>query len=101
MGWVLFAITDFAQLGAYVSHMFTARFADGTALYLLRSNAVLLVLALIGSTTLPVKAWEKLSGRVSEGAAVALRTVGVTVILLLSIAFLVGDSYNPFLYFRF
>ena len=65
------------------------------------SNAALLVLALIGSTTLPVRAWERLSGRVDHGAAVALRTVGVTVILLLSIAFLVGDSYNPFLYFRF
>ena len=25
----------------------------------------------------------------------------VVVLLLLSIAFLVGDSYNPFLYFRF
>ena len=34
-------------------------------------------------------------------AAVTLRTVGVVLLLLLSIAFLVGDSYNPFLYFRF
>ncbi len=101
MGWVLFAITDLGKLGAYVSAMFTARFADGTTLYLLRSNAVLLVLALVGCTTLPARAWERLGGRVSERTAVALRTVGVTVILLLSIAFLVGDSYNPFLYFRF
>ena len=30
-----------------------------------------------------------------------LRTVGVVLLLLLSVAFLVGDSYNPFLYFRF
>ena len=101
MGWVLFAITDFTQLGAYLSSMFSARFSDGTALYMLRSNAVLLVLAVIGCTTLPVKAWNKVAGRVSNGLRVTLRTVGVTVILLLSIAFLVGDSYNPFLYFRF
>ena len=32
MGWVLFAITDFAHLGQYVSAMFTATFVDGTAL---------------------------------------------------------------------
>ena len=101
MGWVLFAITDFAQLGGYVSAMFTARFADGATWYLLRSNAVLLVLALIGSTTLPVRVWNRLSGRVSDRAAVVLRTAGVTAVLLLSVAFLVGDSYNPFLYFRF
>ena len=35
MGWVLFAITDFAQLGQYVSAMFSATFVDATALYLL------------------------------------------------------------------
>ena len=39
--------------------------------------------------------------RLSDTAAVTLRTVGVTVLLLLSVAFLVGGSYNPFLYFRF
>ena len=38
-----------------------------------------------------------LSPALSDG----LRTVWVAVVLLVSIAFLVGDSYNPFLYFRF
>ena len=31
----------------------------------------------------------------------ALRTVWMVLVLLMSVAFLVGDSYNPFLYFRF
>ena len=101
MGWVLFAITDFGALGRYVSAMFTAPPADAAFGYLLRSNAVLLILAGVGCTMLPVKVWQKLEGRVSDSAGVWLRTAGVTVILLLSIAFLVGDSYNPFLYFRF
>ena len=57
MGWVLFAITDFAQLGQYVSAMFTATFVDGTALYLLRSNVVLLIAAIIGCTTGPLRLW--------------------------------------------
>ena len=38
-----------------------------------------------------------LSPALSDG----LRTVWVVVVLLVSMAFLVGDSYNPFLYFRF
>ena len=101
MGWVLFAITDFSQLGQYLAAMFTAHFVDGTALYLLRSNAVLLVLAAIGCTTGPLRLWNRAETRMSDTAAVTARTVGVTVLLLLSIAFLVGDSYNPFLYFRF
>ena len=101
MGWMLFAITDFAQLGQYVSAMFTATFVDGTALYLLRSNVVLLVAAAIGCTTGPLRLWNRVEDRLSDTAAVTLRTVGVVILLLLSIAFLVGDSYNPFLYFRF
>ena len=101
MGWVLFAITDFAQLGQYVSAMFTATFVDGTALYLLRSNVVLLIAATIGCTTGPLRLWNRVEDKLSDTAAVTLRTVGVVLLLLLSIAFLVGDSYNPFLYFRF
>lgn len=101
MGWVLFAITDFGQLGQYVSAMFTATFVDGTALYLLRSNVVLLIAAVIGCTTGPLRLWNRVEDKLSDTAAVTLRTVGVVLLLLLSIAFLVGDSYNPFLYFRF
>ena len=101
LGWVLFAITDFGRLGQYFSAMFTAPFADGTALYLLRSNAVLLLAAAIGCTTGPLRLWNRTADRLSDTAAVTLRTVGVTVLLLLSVAFLVGGSYNPFLYFRF
>ena len=101
MGWVLFAITDFGQLGQYVSAMFTAHFADGTTLYLLRSNAVLLAAAAIGCTTGPLRLWSRMEDKLSDTAAVTVRTAGVVLLLLLSIAFLVGDSYNPFLYFRF
>ena len=61
----------------------------------------LLVLAAVGSTTLPVRVFNAVESRLGDKAAVALRSVGVAVLLLLSVAFLVGDSYNPFLYFRF
>ena len=101
MGWVLFAITDFNRLGQFVGHLFSGAFWSTTTGYLLRSNAVLLILALIGSTTLPVRLWRWAEERISYPAAQIARTVGVTAILLLSVAFLVGDSYNPFLYFRF
>ena len=74
---------------------------DGTALYLLRSNVVLLIAAAIGCTTGPLRLWNRVEDKLSDTAAVTLRTVGVVLLLLLSIAFLVGDSYNPFLYFRF
>lgn len=101
MGWVLFAITDLSALGAYVGHMFSGTFADSTTAYLLRCGWLLLVLAVIGCTSLPKRLWEKREQALSPALSDGLRTVWVVVVLLVSMAFLVGDSYNPFLYFRF
>ena len=101
MGWVLFAITDLGALGAYVGHMFSGTFADSTTAYLLRCGWLLLVLGVIGCTSLPKRLWEKREQALSPALSDGLRTVWVVVILLVSMAFLVGDSYNPFLYFRF
>ena len=101
MGWVLFAITDFTQLGAYLGHMFSGTLFDGTAAYLLRSFWLVLVLAVIGCTSLPKRLWSRWEGGMAAAASDALRTVWMVLVLLVSVAFLVGDSYNPFLYFRF
>lgn len=101
MGWVLFAITDFGQLGRYVSHMFSGPFWSADSAYLLSSNGFVLALALIGCTTGPLRLWKKLEGRMGYAAVQTAKTLYVAAVLLISIAFLVGDSYNPFLYFRF
>ena len=101
MGWVLFAITDFTQLGAYLGHMFSGTLFDGTAAYLLRSFWLVLVLAVIGCTSLPKRLWSRWEGGMAPAASDALRTAWMVLVLLVSVAFLVGDSYNPFLYFRF
>ena len=72
-------------------------------LYLLYNNAVLLVLLILGSTHIP--AW--LGGRICrkledrELVRTTLRNLFYVGIFLLSVAFLVDASYNPFLYFRF
>ena len=101
LGWVLFAVTDLGRLGQYFAAMFSGVLIDGGTWYLLRSNAAWLVLAAVGCTALPASLWKRWEERLPNGAATALRAVGVTAVLLLSMAFLVGDSYNPFLYFRF
>ena len=101
LGWALFAITDFGQLGAYLSHLFSGPLWDATSAYLLRCDWLLLVLAVVGCTSLPKRLWEKREQTLSPALSDGLRTVWVVIVLLVSIAFLVGDSYNPFLYFRF
>lgn len=70
--------------------------------YYLKSYGVLLLLAAIGSTPLPKNLWTRLA-KTSTGSKLAVAAEPVTVILLLILttAFLVDGSFNPFLYFRF
>ena len=60
-----------------------------------------LALAVVGCTSLPRRLWEKRERAMTPALSDGLRTVWVVLVLLVSMAFLVGDSYNPFLYFRF
>jgi alginate O-acetyltransferase complex protein AlgI len=71
---------------------------DSTAMYYLKSYGLILAIALIGAT--PVV--KKLAAKVDNAkAAVVLEPLLVAGLLLLSTAYLVDGSFNPFLYFRF
>ena len=63
----------------------------------------LLLIAAVGSTPLPKELWRRLEGRLSAHPIPlgAMETCLVAAGMVLSIAFLVDASYNPFLYFRF
>ena len=122
IGWTIFAQTDMSQLRTYLKTMFGigVRGVDSDFFYFLSCNAVLLVLLVICS--IDHRFWlKKLIARGSmknadgegekEGSIynIAVDSVRFTVaksvimlvLLIVSFAFLVGDSYNPFLYFRF
>ena len=45
--------------------------------------------------------WGRWEAGMKPAVSDGLRTVWMVLVLLVSVAFLVGDSYNPFLYFRF
>ena len=70
------------------------------AVYLLRSNALLLLVAAVGATGLPKAGFDRFEKRWPRGAGV-LVPGAMCLVLLLCTAFLVDGSYNPFLYFRF
>ena len=66
-------------------------------------SLALLLIAAVGSTPLPKELWRRLEGRLSAHPIPlgAMETCLVAAGMVLSIAFLVDASYNPFLYFRF
>ena len=103
LGWVLFACADVAAAGNLYKAMFGigVAFADKTALFTLVSSVLLLIICAVGATEFPQKAAARLEQAWGEKKFSYLRYGVIALVLLLSLAFLVADSYNPFLYFRF
>ena len=105
IGWTIFAQTDFAVLGDYLQRMagIGAVLVDDTFFYYLSCNAVLLVILCLCSVDYkPLLAKnKKISAFMQSSAYDVVRAVIMIVLMAVCFGFLVGDSYNPFLYFRF
>ena len=100
VGWALFAIDDFGDCVRYVGTMFgagAAGFAGSDVLYYLRSYGPSLVVMIFACTPLGALAMKKLP---KKAAAVAVPVL-ILIVLVISTAYLVDGTYNPFLYFRF
>lgn len=95
VGWVLFAIVDMQQMGVFFSRLFVYAAGDDWMFYL-RNYAVIILVGMLFSVPVIDKIREKLP-RFYRYAKIPF----VFLVLILSIAYLVDSSYNPFLYFRF
>ena len=102
-GWVFFFSSSMGNAFSYLGAMFGmngAGFMDATARYYLKSNLWILLFAVVCATPAVYRAFRSFA--FSKGKY----KVGISVlvyggILLLSTAYLVNATYNPFLYFRF
>ena len=102
IGWVIFASDDVSVLLPYLGSMFGANGAvGGMDVYTLLTKAVLIVICCVASTELPKRLFLSATGAMNEKAAFTIKSVMTIALLALSMILLIGDSYNPFLYFRF
>ncbi len=106
ISWGIFAFDSLGDGMNYLRALvggYGAGLWNEAALYTLYTNAVLLVLLILGATPLPMKLYRRAEGalRARPIAAGIAEAVPLLVIGILSVAFLVDASYNPFLYFRF
>lgn len=75
---------------------------NASTVYYLKSYSVVLVIAIIGSTPLLKNIIEKLKTKTNANKIInLLEPIAMTSILIIVTAYLVDNSYNPFLYFRF
>ena len=105
LSFVLFDADSVSGAAATLGALFGAGGLAGTsqeALYLLRSNAVLLAIAAVGATPLPKRLCGALeSSRAGARVLSVLEPLGVLTLLVLCTAYLVDGTFSPFLYFRF
>ena len=75
---------------------------NASTVYYLKSYLVVLVIAIIGSTPLLKNIIEKLKTKTNANKIInLLEPIAMASILFIVTAYLVDNSYNPFLYFRF
>ena len=103
LGWVLFACEDIGAAGRMYGAMFGigVPLADEKALFYLGGSVVMLIICTVAATRLPKCLAQKLESKLPVTAFQYIRYGVILAVLLVSLAFLVADSYNPFLYFRF
>ncbi len=106
-GFTIFVFDDMGKLGEYLTFLFgiAKNPIFGTEiLYYLMNYGVLLIVAVLLSA--PIYPWlqkkiEQIQTKRKKDVIKAICAVCYIALFLLTTAYLVGDTYNPFLYFRF
>ncbi|MDR0991923.1 MAG: MBOAT family protein [Ruminococcus sp.] len=107
IGWAVFYFTDLAKLGVYLAGMFGAggiKAVDELTKTTLLNNIFIIAIAVISCAPIvpKIKAFfEKRKNAPAVSLYTTLQTIAACTILILSSVLLVGDTNNPFLYFRF
>ena len=103
ISWVIFYYPTLGQAFEHIGAMFGigAKWIDSTSLQIIKTYSFFPLIAFIGS--LPVgNTIKRIPGARADGKIMnTLRLAWMTGCLILSIFYLVGQSYNPFIYFQF
>ena len=96
VGWVFFAFTDIGAAVQYLGALVGVFGFGGEAVYALLNYGALLLIGGVCCTPVVYKGFHRLSEKLPY-----ISSLLAVLALLLSVAFLVHDTFNPFLYFRF
>ena len=99
IGWVLFGFENLSDGLKYLKTMFLLSgnpIIDDASLYYILSYATIFIILILCSTPIPLNLFKLIKEK-----NLLVPTLMNVSILFLSIAYLVTETYNPFLYFRF
>ena len=105
ISFVIFNVNTIGEIGEYLKNMFFlggSEIVNTEYVYYLRSYGVLLLIAIIGATSLPKKLYKLCRKfKVTSLCLVVVEPIVLVALLLICTAYLIDGSFNPFLYFRF
>lgn len=108
VSFVIFGANNMSELFADIENLFflgdvsRMEIVGTECLYYLRSYGGILLIAILGATNLPKGGYLKLQDTTSfSKLLVVVEPLVILAVLLLSTAYLIDGSFNPFLYFRF
>ena len=106
ISWVIFGFDDVSRGISFLGAMFGlngAGFLNGESIYLLYTNLLIFAALFFASMDWGKKLWSKLQNMLQKHMAAfeVIRNIAFVAVFVLSVAYLVNASYNPFLYFRF
>ncbi len=94
IGWCIFVFDDMNYMISFFKKMFSINnFIDSTFIYYSSTFLLYFIISILFSTPLMSKLKSKVPGYISNSFLILC--------LIVSIAFIVSSSFNPFLYFRF
>ena len=99
IGWVFFSSTNMTEAMEFIGALFGmgGGFIDNQAKFLLTEN----LFAIFAMSLSAVGVFDMISTREETRVYKALKSAMYFIIFILCIAYLVSETYNPFLYFRF
>ena len=103
IGFTIFEYENLSAMQMQLQNMFflgNVTFSGVETAYYLRSFFVLLIVSVFGATPIPKKIALYVQKKYPYVSAV-LESIMICILLLLSTAYLIDSSFNPFLYFRF
>lgn len=106
VGWSIFYFVDFGRLLQFLPILFGGRLAPDPGLWVTIQNQLFWLLLSLAFCAPILPGLKNLAARYADGegkqaGVVLLQAVCCLLLVMVSTAYLVGQSYNPFLYFRF
>lgn len=95
IGWLIFSIEDLETMNIYFKKMFmNGKIIDNEFIFYLKNYFVYILFGIIFS--MPILRKIKMSETIK-----VVGTILYIILFIITLAFIISDSYNPFLYFRF